>query len=149
MFFYDADIYTWDNYDLHHPYNDNNYTSKQNASTQTHTKITICPCNKCYHPYNDNNADDDTLKQNASTQTPQNGEIKYIKSLAQKQPIAVISLKIPKTTSTQTSNQLTNNSSQTSTQTSPQYSTISTQTIPTRENKFSLFRFLVFLIQQI
>ena len=130
------DVYTWDNYDLHHPYNEevNNLppTMKQNVSTQTNTKISTCLCDKCHHSYND---EIPATKQNASTQTPpQNGEIKYVKSIAQKQPIMVRTLKLTKTTPTQTSIQT---------------SSSSVQTEPQKENKFSLFRFLLFLIHQI
>ena len=71
------DIYTWDYYELNHPYKDEIDIFcppiKQNASTQTNTKIT---------------------KQNASSQTtPQNCKIKYIKTITQKQPMIVRSLK--------------------------------------------------------
>ena len=123
------DVYAWDNYDLHHQYNEEidsfPPTMKQNTSTQTYTKITTCICNTCHHPYNEEIASISPvkIKRNVSTQTPpQIHEVKYIRSIAQKHP------KVVKNLSTK------------------RYKNISVQTESQKENKFSLFRFLIFLI---
>ena len=122
------DVYAWDNYDLNHPYKDFPLTMKQNTSTQTYTKITTCICNTCHHPYNEEIAaiSPTKIKRNVSTQTPpQIYEVKYIRSIAQKHPIVVKNISTKR------------------------YKNTSIQTEPQKENTFSLFRFLLFLIHQI
>ena len=62
MSLHDEDGFTWDYYDLHYVYKEDSFYNwdnntlfpifKQNASTQTHTKIATCLCDKCHHPYN-------------------------------------------------------------------------------------------------
>ena len=128
------DVYTWDNYDLHHQYNEEidsfPPTMKQNVSTQTHEdEVKSIRSMTQKHPIVVKNLlkNSQPLKQHKtiSTQTPNQSST----SSTQTTPI------FSTTAATQTPPCVSNFS----TQTPSCVSNSSTQTEQQKENKFSLF----------